>query len=336
MRGATQCVRRLKQVLRSLRSSSGKVARPAVGDPVTQLILGIFSRNAPEPKAREALDRIRAMVVDYNELRVVPPVELAEALSDYPDNRLKAEDLSRALHSIFATEHVVLLDRLAGLPKKEIAAFLDHLDGLEAYTRARIRLLGLEQHAIPLDEAMWHYARQVQVVDERCPLEEAQAFLERQIAEEDALEFVALFRRQAWNEVGAAVRRGDVERILSIPPDRTSRHMLQAAARESAGGKPAEKPEGADAAAPRVEPAASGRADSTDDSTPPGKPKRPAKGGSKAARAAQGADKASSRRTGPAAKRRAKSKSPGKTASGESTTRSSGTTRRTARKAKSA
>ena len=43
MRGATQCARRLKQVFRSLRTRLGKVSRPSRGDPITQMILGIFS-----------------------------------------------------------------------------------------------------------------------------------------------------------------------------------------------------------------------------------------------------------------------------------------------------
>jgi hypothetical protein len=198
-----------------------------VGDPIAQLILGIFSRDMPEPRAREALARLRSMVVDYNELRVVPPLELADLVGNYPDVRTKCEDLSRALNRIFAIEHDVSLERAAAMPRKDQLTYLNRIDGLEAYTRARIRLLGFQQHAIPLDEAMWAYARQKGIVDARCPLEEAQAFLERQVPEGQALEFFALLRKQAWNELGKLVRRQKVERILSVPPDRTSRNMLQ-------------------------------------------------------------------------------------------------------------
>ncbi len=227
MRGATQCARRLKQLIRSLRTKLGKVGRPSTGDAITQMILGIFSRDVPESKAREALDRLRALVVDYNELRVVPPIEMAEMVGALSDARLKCEDLSRALNKIFSCEHEVSLDRLSGLPRKEVIEYLDEIDGLDAYSRARVRLLGLQQHATPLDEAMWAYARKAQIVDRRCPLEEAQAFLERRIPEGEALEFVALLEKQAWAEMGATVRNGEVERISSIPPDRTARNMLQ-------------------------------------------------------------------------------------------------------------
>lgn len=228
MRGATQCARRVKTLFSSLRSKLGKISLPAAGDPVTQCILGILSRDMPEPKAREALDHIRGLVVDFNELRVVPPIELAQMLGDYPDVRLKCEDISRALNKIFALHHNVTLDHLAGMPKKDVVAYLQGLDGLEDYTRARVRLLALQQHAVPLDEAMWAYARQREIIDKRCPLGEAQAFLERQIAEGDALEFFALLNRQAWSEMGTAVRKREVARILSVPPDRTTRNMLQA------------------------------------------------------------------------------------------------------------
>ncbi|MFQ5806845.1 MAG: hypothetical protein ACE5I3_10385 [Phycisphaerae bacterium] len=226
----------MKQLVRSLRTKLGKVGRRPAGDAITQMILGIFSRDVPESTAREALDRLRALVVDYNELRVVPPIEMAEMVGALPEARLKCEDLSRALNKVFAHEHEVSLDRLGGLPRKEVIDYLESIDGLDAYSRARVRLLGLQQHAVPLDEATWAYARKMEIVDRNCPLEEAQAFLERRIAEDEALEIVALLEKQAWTEMGAAVRNGEVERIRSIPPDRTARNMLQlvASGRESA------------------------------------------------------------------------------------------------------
>lgn len=227
MRGATECAKRVKQLFSSLRSRLGKVGHPPATEPITQLILGILSRDTPESKASEGLERLRGMVVDYNELRVIPPIELAGILGDFPDARLKCEDISRALNGVFALEHGTSLERLADLPKKEVVALLEKIDGLEAYTRARIRLYGLGHHAIPLDEAMWATARAEGIVDPRCPLPEAQQFLERQVSEDDTLEFAALLKRHAWNEMGAAVKRGEVERILSVPPDRTSRNMLQ-------------------------------------------------------------------------------------------------------------
>lgn len=234
MRGATECAKRIKPFFSSLRSKVGKVSQPVASDPITQLILGILSRDTPEARASEGLERLRGVVVDYNELRVIPPIELAGLLSDVLEARLKCEDISRALNAVFADEHTVSLDRLAGLPKKEVQAVLEGIDGLEAYTRARIRLLGLRQPAIPLDEAMWALVRRERLVDPRCPLQEAQQFLERQIPEEDALEFVALLKKHAWAEMSSAVRKREVERIHSVPPDRTSRNMLQLVGRLAA------------------------------------------------------------------------------------------------------
>ncbi|MBI5865045.1 MAG: hypothetical protein HZB38_11165 [Planctomycetes bacterium] len=227
MKGANHCAKKTKQLLKTLRGEFGKINKPTIGDPATQLILGIFSRDAQESKAREALETLRAMVVDYNDLRVIPHSELAAAIGDYPDVRLKCEDLNRALNRIFALEHSVTLDHLADKSKADVARYLDAIPGLEPYTRARIRLLGLGAHAIPLDEAMWNYAKQQELVDPKCPLDVAQTFLERQIEAEDAIEFVALLRKQAWAECGSLVRKGAVERIRSVPPDRTTRNMLQ-------------------------------------------------------------------------------------------------------------
>lgn len=227
MKGATQCAKRLSSLFRSLRSKLGKVNRPAAGDPISQLILGVFSRDTPESRAREALDRLKSIVVDYNELRVIPPGELADTVGEYPDVRLKCEDVNRALNRIFGMEHTVSLDRLTDAPKSDVIAYLAGIPGLEAYTRARMRLLAFNHHAIPLDEAMWAYARQEEIIDARCTLEEAHSFLERHVEDGEALEFFALLRKAAWNELATQVRRGEVEHIRSVPPDRTSRNMLR-------------------------------------------------------------------------------------------------------------
>ena len=226
MRGATQCARRVKQGLQSLRQKLGKVSRPHATDPITQVVLGVLSRNVPETKARHALDVLRGHVVDFNELRVIPIIELSELLHDYPDGRTKCEDINRALNGIFALEHDVTLEHLRTAPQREVLSYLAGIDGLEPYTRARIRLLGLGQHAVPLDEAMWAYARRQRMVDAHCSLDEAQSFLERQLDAEQGLEFVALVHKQAWSEHAAAVQAGEVERIHSVPPERRTSHML--------------------------------------------------------------------------------------------------------------
>ncbi len=242
MRGATECAKRLKTLISQLRAKLGQAPAPQPGDPVTQLILGILSRDTPESKAQDGLERLRGMVVDYNELRVIPALELTEVLSDFPDARFKCEDISRALNKIFAIEHAVDLEPLHALNKRDLLEYLEKIDGTEAYSRARVRLLGLRQHAIPLDEAMWAYARHHEIVATRCDLHEAQQFLERQIDPDAGLEVFALLRKQAWEEFGDAVHNqntededGPVRRILSIPPDRTTRHMLQAAAGIASG-----------------------------------------------------------------------------------------------------
>lgn len=227
MRGATQCAQRLKRLIAALRTQLGKLPPPAVEDPITQMLLGVLSRDVPESKARAALELLRSMVVDYNELRVIPPIELADLLGDYPEARLKCEDMSRALNKIFAEQHDVTLEFLREKGGKDARAYLDDVDGLDAYSRARVRLLGLGQHAFPLDEAMWAYGRSEEILDPRCSLDEAQGFLERQIGKDEALEVLALISHQAWATHAEAVRNRQVERILSVPPDRTARNMLQ-------------------------------------------------------------------------------------------------------------
>jgi hypothetical protein len=308
MRGATECARRLKKLHRSLKSKGGKVSMPPYDDPISQLILGVFSRDNPESKAREVLDRLRQFVVDYNELRVTSPREMAEYLgSGVTGLYTKCEDISRALNRIFAQEHIVSLSHLEGRPVKEMRAYLDGVEGLEAYSRARIRLQGLRQHAVPLDEAMWAYAIREQIVDANCELEEAQQFLERQIPKDAALEFVALLRKQAWQEMGDNVRDGQVRRIESVPPDRTSSNMLQPIVRddgtvEDLGALESEVGEALTEKTPEPEPQAE-----------PAVAEKPARGRRKVARKTAGKRTAAARKTVRRAKKTTKKRRKAKT-----------------------
>ncbi|RMF84658.1 MAG: hypothetical protein D6744_02700, partial [Planctomycetota bacterium] len=179
MKGATQCARRLKTLMRNLQRNYGNVGAPPVTDPITQMLLGILARDTTETKARDALDRLCATVVDYNELRVIPPLELSDTLGGFPGARIKCEDISRALNKIFALYHVVSLDHVATMDRKSMLALLEDIDGLDPYSRARIRLFAFEKHAFPLDGPMLTYARQVEIIDNKCTHAEAQAFLER-------------------------------------------------------------------------------------------------------------------------------------------------------------
>lgn len=294
MKGATLCAKRLSTLFKSLKTKLGKVTRPANTDPITQIVLGIFSRDMPEAKAREVLDRLRENVVDYNEMRVIPPGELSDTVGDYPEVRTKCEDLTRALNKIFAWEHTVSMDRLADASKTEVANYLLNIPGLESYTRARVRLLGFNHHAIPLDEAMFAYAKQEEIVDPKSTIDDAQAFLERNIEEEEALDFVALLKKQAWSDMATAVRKGQVEHIRSVPPDRTSRNMLRLI--QSGGHLPDAEPElddlaeGEEFGTPREEPIEEiGGGDGEADGKKSGKGKsKPGKSVSKSAKADKG------------------------------------------------
>jgi hypothetical protein len=275
------------------------------------MILGVFSRDVPESKARAALDRLRATVVDYNELRVVPPIEMTELVGALPDARLKCEDLSRALNRVFALEHEVSLERLREMSRREVAEYLDEVDGLDAYSRARVRLLGLQQHAVPLDEAMWAFSRKEKIIDRNCSLEEAQAFLERRIPDGEALEFVGLIEKQSWSEMGAAVRNGEVERIISIPPDRTARNMLQmvASGRSVTADASSTEDEGESAAVakPGAKPKRKARPRKAKKPKPAAKSRRKKSAAKAASRKRKSAAKAARRpKRKPAAKRRAR------------------------------
>lgn len=226
MKGASKCTERVKAHRKTLKKKFAGVELRASLDPISELVLAILSRDVPFRVAHEVLERLRSQVVDFNELRVIPSHELAELINDQTRYRLKADDLNRALNFVFAREFDVTLEPLRALNKKEAIAYLDEVEGLEAYSRASIRLHVLGQHAVPLDAAMWARARELELIDPECPLAEAQGFLERQIPADDGAEFVAMLFEDSWASWGDAVAADEVEPIVSVPREIKSSHML--------------------------------------------------------------------------------------------------------------
>ncbi len=155
---------------------------------VEELIFSMLVWDARSSQAREALARIRAGVVDYNELRVCFPEEIRQLLGDrYPKAAERAARVRAALNDIYKREHKVTLQPVLSAGKRDARQYLETLDGVPTFVAARVFLSSCGGHAMPVDDRIRDFLVEEGVI---APSEEAEAvsgWLERQLKAGEAL-----------------------------------------------------------------------------------------------------------------------------------------------------
>jgi len=208
---SVDAAKKLHAAIRRLRAGDGSRAAagtppcPFAGaDPLVHLFVESFLLwEATTPLAREALSRLCATVVDYNELRVCFTDELVAALGGkYPRGDERCARLRCALNDLFRREHAVTLAPLLAPSVKDARGYLGSLDGTPAYVAARVALLGLGQHAVPVDSRLVTLLSGSGCCEPTDPCEPVAAWLEKQFKPGEAPEAHALL--QAWSD-----REGD-------------------------------------------------------------------------------------------------------------------------------
>lgn len=235
MKCGTEYAKRVRQLFQQFRRQYGKPVLPDYTDPLEHLIFSILLRDTTESKAQAAWRRLRESVVDQNELRVTPCVEVAETLRpEVPDADTRARQLIHALNAIYDKHSAVDLGFLREKPVREAREYLRSLPGVDEFTAARVVLFGLGGHAVPLDAAMLEMLRKEKAVDPDATREEVQSFLERHIPSQEAAEFFALAHRYAAGRYAKAVSADGVGRTGASVGDRPAARGTSPAARNTA------------------------------------------------------------------------------------------------------
>jgi endonuclease III len=199
--------KKLASLLRKLRSQHTELAPPAVipeppdeFDPIVhQLVFSMLLWEASTSQARNAFKRVREAVVDYNELRVCVPDEVAHIIGDkYPLSLERAMRLRTTLHDIYQRQHAISLKHLQEIGKREARHYLDSLAGCPPYVAARVCLMQGLGHAIPVDERLCALLTDEQVLEAGMPAEQATSWLEHHIKAEEGRDAALVL--QAWSD----------------------------------------------------------------------------------------------------------------------------------------
>jgi hypothetical protein len=229
--------RKLGSLLRRLRGTYGEPGhdpacegRPESADPLLwQLVYSFLAWEAPPAKAAAANKRLHAAVVDYNEMRVCLPDELACILGDrYPRSLERASRLRSTLNEIYRREHAVTLTVAAALGKREARQYLESLEGMPLFVAARLLLLAMGGHAFPLDERMLVALREEEAVPSDLSLADASGWLERQFRAGEAAPAYLLL--EAWMNDRPAPK----PTIRKVKPERSKNAEKRTARRKAA------------------------------------------------------------------------------------------------------
>jgi endonuclease III len=193
MKNGTVYAGKLKKFYTRLRQSRPKPTVPEPDDPLRRLALAILGVVHGETRASKAMERLFTALVDWNEVRVSSPAEIAAIVADdLPDALPQCQNLVSALRSIYRLENRPALDRLRAMGRREAKQYLESLEGVDAHAVASVFLWSLGGHAIPVNDAALRALREAGTVEPDADRATVQAFLERHVNAADAREFCML------------------------------------------------------------------------------------------------------------------------------------------------
>lgn len=178
----------LSALMRSLKAKYAPEGELPQRSALEEMIYSFLLWEAPIAKADAAYRRMMNHVVDVNELRVCRPPEIIAVIGKtYPLAEERALRLKASLHEVYLREFAVSLDKCASLSKRDARKYLDTLEGMPPFVAARIVLLRLGGHAIPVDNNLLIRLIAKGVVEPEYDCARAEGVLERHVKADDAI-----------------------------------------------------------------------------------------------------------------------------------------------------
>lgn len=176
---------------------------PQPDDPIAVLVLSFLMWEATTEKALTAYSALEKHVVDFNDLRVCMPQELADLIgARYPLALERCQRLRATLRDIYSREHVVSLDGIHKFGKREVRKYIESLEGMVPYVASRVLLLSFQAHAMPVDEQLRKNLILAEVADDDIRIPEVATWLERHIMASEGIP--AHHTLQYWIDQGGA------------------------------------------------------------------------------------------------------------------------------------
>ncbi|QOJ01248.1 MAG: hypothetical protein HRU70_12430 [Phycisphaeraceae bacterium] len=212
---------------------------------VDQMVFGFMLWESSSSAAKTAFERVGSAFVDYNELRIALPEEIASVLGDEGALGLeRATRLRASLRDVYGREHSITLAHVSEAPKREAWSYLRSLEGMPQFVAARLLVFGLGGHAAPVDRRLASLLH----AEGACPegLDEPWdigAWLERQVRANEAGAVASVL--QSWSDDrGGAARASNAAKAKAERTPKAARAPKAKgtpASAKASGGRPKSK-----------------------------------------------------------------------------------------------
>lgn len=177
--------------------------------PLEELIYSCLLWEATTQRADAAFRRFQDQFVDFNELRVTRPHLVVASLGKtYPLGEERAKRLLAILEDLYTREYAVTLDAAVKASKRDARKYLDSLEGINQFISARVALLVLDSHAVPVEDRLCTKLIAAEILPEGTTPEKAAGILERQIKSAETLEAYGLLQAFSEDTGSAAITAG--------------------------------------------------------------------------------------------------------------------------------
>jgi len=214
MKNASVYEKKIKKLL----SGMPRVKPLTIEDPAGMMLAAILLPDAHRKSVQQAADALIGEFVDFNEMRVAPVKELSDHIGrTFPESREKAVTIVRSLNVIFDKVGKMSLDYMKEMSRKDLRRHLAEI-GLSPFTAGQIMLHIFGLHAMPVDVSLVDALKMGECIDPGCTVEDAQAFLERVIAQKDDLSAHEFFRGFVEKNLKAIAKWRKANTTLATKP----------------------------------------------------------------------------------------------------------------------
>ncbi len=216
MKNAKQYEKKIKTLLGGAKKAKSTTKLP--DDPVELFIEAILAADVSRKHVQKAMANIKREYIDFNDLRVSLTKEIVECIGkEFPGAREKAEMLGTVLNGIFDRANDATLEYIDMKSKRDIRRHLAEL-GAHPYAVSCMMLMHFGGHAVPVDKSLLECLEIQEYIHPGSKIEDVQGFLERIIAQKNALKSHEFFR----------------EYIVKLAPQLEKKHRAEAEAAEKA------------------------------------------------------------------------------------------------------
>jgi hypothetical protein len=170
---------------------------PEMDDPVEILIYSQLVWESTSSKADEAWSWLAEEALDWHELRVSTPAEIAQMCRDTSELALeRGKRLKMMLNHLYQRHHEVTMAPEFEHGKRDLRESIESLDGMTPFVAARWLLLCGDIGDVPIDDQLCWMLSNAECVDESATLIEVATWVGRQVKSDQALDVHATL--QAW------------------------------------------------------------------------------------------------------------------------------------------